>query len=333
MPEAASVIAPGIAEGTRPLARPRFQQGSAWFLLVVLAAIPAVAGGFWTYSVGVCIANAVAVLSVGFLLRYSGEVSIGHSFFLAFGAYCTAILEKELGLSVAAGLPVAAVAGALIGIAFAWPSRALSGIYLAIVTMALALSVPELILQIGPAAGGYEGLYVSRPLLPGISIDLQRYYLPLAVLALVVLLLARFRHSRQGLVLLTARDHPRAAEAFGFSRGYARLAAFAISASIASIAGSLLAFAASTVSPNSFTLSTAIYLLVGAVVSLGSLGLAGALAGGAFITLVPQVFAAWGDWVPIIYGAALLAVITLGNRPAEILAALRTKLAGGRPDA
>ncbi|MCR0985455.1 branched-chain amino acid ABC transporter permease [Roseomonas populi] len=329
MPEAVGVVTHAVTGEARPLPR----RLASWVALVVLAAIPAVAGGFWTYSVGVCMANAVAVLSVGFLLRYGGEVSIGHSFFLAFGAYCTAILERQLGLSVGIGLPVAAIAGAVLGVAFAWPSRALSGIYLAIATMALALAVPELILQAGPVAGGYEGLYVSRPLVPGLSIELQRYYLPLVVLGLVVLLLARFRRSRQGLVLLTARDHPRAAEAFGFSRGYARLAAFAISAAVASVAGSLLAFSASTVSPNSFTLSTAIYLLVGTVVSFGSLGLIGALAGGAFITLVPQVFAAWGDWVPIIYGAALLLVITLGHRPAEVLAALRARLAGGRRDA
>jgi ABC-type branched-subunit amino acid transport system permease subunit len=216
--------------------------------------LPGLLGGFWTYSVGVCMANAVAVLSVGFLLRFGGEVSIGHSFFLALGAYCTAVMERELGVSLLVSLPVAAAAGAVLGLGFAWPSRALSGIYLAIATMALALAVPELILQLGPIAGGYEGLYVSRPVVPGLSIDLQRYYLPLLVLGLVVVLLARFRRSRQGLVLLTARDHPRAAEAFGFSRGYARLAAFAISATVASIAGALLAFAASTVSPNSFTL-------------------------------------------------------------------------------
>ncbi|MFC7737610.1 branched-chain amino acid ABC transporter permease [Roseomonas sp. GCM10028921] len=329
MPEAVGVVTQEVTGEARPLSL----RLASWVVFVVLAAIPAVAGGFWTYSVGVCMANAVAVLSVGFLLRYGGEVSIGHSFFLAFGAYCTAILERQLGLSISLSLPIAAVFGALLGIAFAWPSRALSGIYLAIATMALALAVPELILQAGPIAGGYEGLYVSHPPVPGLPIELQRYYVPLLVLGLVVLLLARFRRSRQGLVLLTARDHPRAAEAFGFSRGYARLAAFAISAVIASVAGSLLAFAASTVSPNSFTLSTAIYLLVGTVVSFGSLGLVGALAGGAFITLVPQVFSAWGDWVPIIYGAALLLVVTLGHRPAEALVALRAWLTGGQRDA
>jgi branched-chain amino acid transport system permease protein len=274
-------------------------------------------------------ANAVAVLSVGFLLRFGGEVSIGHSFLLALGAYVSAIMEREFGVSLLVSLPVAAVAGAVLGLAFAWPSRALSGIYLAIATMALALSVPEMILQLGPVAGGYEGLYVSRPVIPGVSIDLQRYYLPLVALGLVVVLLARFRRSRQGLVLLTARDHPRAAEAFGFLGGYARLAAFAISATVAAIAGALLAFATSTVSPNSFTLSTSIYLLVGTVTGFGSLGLVAAMAGGAFITLIPQVFAAWGDWVPIIYGAALLLVVTLGHRPAEALAMLKARFAGG----
>jgi len=313
-----------------PRSRPLGALPRDGLLILLLALLPSVLGGFWIYGLGVCMANAVAVLSVSFLLRYGGEVSIGQSFFLALGAYCVAILERSFGVSVAVGLPVAAVAGVLLGLGFAWPSRALSGIYLAVATMALALAVPELILQLGPVAGGYEGLYVARAPLPGLSLDLQRYYLPLAVLAVVVLLLARFRHSRQGLALLTARDHPRAAEAFGFSRGYARLAAFAISAGIAALAGALLAFAASTVSPNSYTLWTAIYLLVGSVVSLGSLGLGGALVGGAFITLVPQVMAAWGDWVPILYGFALLVVIILGDRPREGLARLRKRLSGGR---
>jgi branched-chain amino acid transport system permease protein len=299
-------------------------------LLVVLALLPEVVGGFWVYGIGVCLANAVGVLSVSFLLRYGGEVSIGHSFFLALGAYSVAVLERETGVSVLVGLPAAAAAGLLLGLAFAWPSRALSGIYLAVATMALALAVPELILQLGPVAGGYEGLYVAKPAVAGLSVDLQRYYLPLVVLAAVVLLLARFRRSRQGLALLTARDHPRAAEAFGFSRGYARLAVFGISATLAAVAGALLAFAASTVSPNSFTLWTAIYLLVGSVVSLSALGLGGALVGGAFITLVPQALAAWGDWVPILYGCALLGVVTLGDRPGQAIARLRARIGGGR---
>lgn len=326
MPDGMSVAdAPSVTRGRSLGALPR-----DGLLLVLLAIVPALLGGFWIYGIGVCMANAVAVLSVSFLLRYGGEVSIGQSFFLALGAYCVAVMEREFGVSVAISLPVAAVAGMLVGLAFAWPSRALSGIYLAVATMALALAVPELILLLGPVAGGYEGLYVSRAPLGGVSVDLQRYYLPLIALAAVVLLLAQFRRSRQGLALLTARDHPRAAEAFGFSRGYARLAAFAISASIAAIAGALLAFAASTVSPNSYTLWTAIYLLVGSVVSLGSLGLAGALVGGAFITLVPQVLASWGDWVPVLYGMALLVVVILGDRPSEALAKLRRRLAGGR---
>ncbi len=317
-----------------PVAMNVARRSRAWsrdaVLLLALALLPTTLGGFWVYGIGVCMANAMAVLSVSFLLRYGGEVSIGHSFFLALGAYTVAILERQAGVSVAIGLPVAALAGVLLGLGFAWPSRKLSGIYLAVATMALALAVPELILQLGPVAGGYEGLYVAKAPLPGIPLDLQRYYLPLVVLAMAVVLLRRFRHSRQGLALLTARDHPRAAEAFGFSRGFARLAAFAISAGIAAIAGALLAFSASTVSPNSYTLWTAIYLLVGSVISLSGLGLVAALVGGAFITLVPQLLAAWGDWVPILYGFALLVVVILGDRPAETLTKLRGRIGGGR---
>ncbi|MDB5383032.1 MAG: branched-chain amino acid transport system permease protein [Rhodospirillales bacterium] len=123
-------------------------------------------------------------------------------------------------------------------------------------------------------------ILVALNVIAGVSIDLQRYYLPLLALGLVVVLLARFRRSRQGLVLLTARDHPARRRPSAFQRlrtaRIFRHASFAISATVASIAGALLAFATSTVSPNSFTLSTSIYLLVGTVIGFGSLGMVAA---------------------------------------------------------
>ncbi|WP_247990753.1 hypothetical protein [Bradyrhizobium sp. 186] len=70
-------------------------------------------------------------------------------------------------------------------------------------------------------------------------------------------------------------------------------------------------FASSTVSPNSFTFF--IFLLVGSVVSLNGLSLPSALVGGAFITLVPTYLAQAGDWVPILYGVALVVVTLAAN--------------------
>ena len=82
---------------------------------------------------------------------------------------------------------------------------------------------------------------------------------------------------------------------------------------LASLAGALLAFCSSTVSPNSFTFWSGVFLLVGSVVSLNGLSLPAALVGGAFITLVPTYLAQAGDWVPILYGVALIVVTLVAN--------------------
>lgn len=300
--------------------------GSALGLLVLLL-LPLLAGGYWTFTLGVCFANAIAIISVSFLLRYGGEVSIGHGVFVAAGAYTVALVEKYLGLSLLASLPLAAVVGAILGMVFAFPSRNLSGIYLAVATMALALSLPELLLHFSSVTGGYEGLYVKLDALPGVPKSLQRYYLPLLGLIIVVALLGHFRRSRQAMALLLIRTSAHAAESFGVRRSWARLSCMALSGAIAAIGGSLLSFSSSTVSPNSFTLWISIFLLVGSVVSLYSLSIVGSLVGGLFLTLVPLLLAGAGDWVPILYGGALLAVVLGVNALPE---KLRARLEGGR---
>jgi branched-chain amino acid transport system permease protein len=281
--------------------------------LALLAMIPFIAGGFLVYSLSLCFANALAVLSVSVLVRYGGEVSIGHSFFVALGAYAVAIVEHQFGLSILVSLPISVMLGAGAGFVFSFPSRRLSGIYLAVATMALALALPEILVGFEKITGGFEGLYIARDLVPGFSKPLQRYYLALAILCIVCIALAQFRRSPQGMALLMARAQPRAAEAIGITKSWARISVFTLSAALASMAGALAGFASSTVSPNSFSFFSGIFLLVGSVVSLNGLSLAAALAGGAFITLVPTYLAHAGDWVPILYGAALILVSLAAN--------------------
>ncbi|MDH2352272.1 branched-chain amino acid ABC transporter permease [Bradyrhizobium sp. SSUT112] len=294
-------------------------------LVAALALLPLLAGGFLLYSLSLCFANALAVLSVSMLVRYGGEVSIGHSFFVALGAYAVAIVEHRLGLSIAVSLPLAILLGAGAGFAFAFPSRRLSGIYLAVATMALALALPEILIGFEKLTGGFEGLYIAQDLVAGVSKALQRYYVALVVLVVVCLALAHFRRSAQGLALLIAQAQPRAAEAMGITRSWARISIFTVSAALASLAGALTGFASSTVSPNSFTFFSGVFLLVGSVVSLNRLSLPAALVGGAFITLVPTYLANAGDWVPILYGAALVVVTLVANA-----GDLRRFLPGGR---
>jgi branched-chain amino acid transport system permease protein len=306
--ELAQAKAPALRRGGLDLS-----QLGVLALMLLLIVTPLVAGGFLIYSLSLCLANALAILSVSVLIRYGGEVSIGHSFFVALGAYTVAILERQFGVSVLVGLPCALIFGAASGFVFAFPSRRLSGIYLAVATMALALSLPEILTGAEKLTGGFEGLYVTRDLVPGVSKELQRYYVALAILGVVCFALTQFRRSPQGMALLMARAQPRAAEAIGVTQSWARVSVFALSASLAALAGGLSAFVASTVSPNSFTFWSGVFLLVGSVVSLSGLSLIAALIGGAFITLTPTYLAQAGDWVPVLYGVALIAVTLVAN--------------------
>ncbi|MFK3780142.1 branched-chain amino acid ABC transporter permease [Agrobacterium sp. NPDC089420] len=282
-------------------------------VLTVLLILPLVISGSWSYALGLCFANSIGVLAVSTLVRYGGEVSIGHSFFAAIGAYCVAILEAHLGVPLFLSLPVAVAAGTLFGVLFAWPSRRLSGIYLAVSTMALALALPEVIISADRWTGGFEGLYVSKPLLPRVPIEPQRYYVTLIALAFVVYALVQLRQSRQGRALLLARTHPAAAEAFGTRRAWARVSVMGISGGIAAISGAMLAFASSAVSPTGYTFWSSIFLLVGSVVSFYGLTLTRALIGGAFLTLIPQLLSGSGAWIPVFYGVALIAVVLIGH--------------------
>lgn len=291
-------------------------------LTALLVVMPFLLGGSWTFTLGLCFANSIGVLAVSLLVRYGGEVSIGHTFFTALGAYSVGVLDTRYGISLWASVPLALFLGVIFGIVFAWPSRNLHGIYLAVTTLALALAVPEMINNFDALTGGYEGLYVATPLIPGADMGLQRYFAALVMLVLVCLAVARLRLSRQGMALLLAKTHPAAADAFGTRRVWARLSVVAISGGIGALCGATLAFSGSTVSPGGFTFWQAIFLLVGSVVSFYGLSLPRVLIGGAFVTLVPQLLSSSGAWIPVFYGLALLGMILLGHYLPRIRKAL-----------
>ncbi len=278
-----------------------------------LVLVPAWASGYWLYSASLLLSQSVAVLSISFLIRFSGEVSIGHNFFVAVGAYTVAILQNAIGLPFIVGVPVAVFLSMAAGLVFAWPSRGLSGVYLVVATLALGLCVPEVLLYWSDLTGGYEGLFLDSTVVPGVSVELQQYYVALLAIIVAAFVVHRFRHSRIGLAILASRDHPHVAASFGMTNVTARLTVFAMSAAIAGLSGAVLAFTTSMVSPNGFTFWNAVTLLVGAVVSLYATRIYAAVIGAAFISLVPQVLSDYGPLISIIYGVALVGVILLSN--------------------
>ena len=167
-------------------------------LVAVLALAPLLIGKYFTTLVLLMMITAVGVLGLNLLTGNAGLISLGHSGFLAVGAYAAGIVAGKLGwpmpLALLAGGVTAALAGLVVGI----PSLRLKGLYLAITTMAFAVIINHLILNGGKLTGGSEGLSVPQPALFGMPLATEGgfYYVVLAVLVLAVFVTLNLLRSR-----------------------------------------------------------------------------------------------------------------------------------------
>lgn len=279
-------------------------------LAVVLVALPFV---FTSYRVGqftLVGAYAVAVLGLNLLVGYSGQISLGHGASFALGAYVSAILITDAGFPAFATVPVAAVicfgAGFLLGL----PALRLRGLYLAILTLGLAVATPQLIKRFDGLTGGTQGINVEQPGAPawsGLADDQFLYLATLAFTVVMFLLAARLVRGRVGRALIAIRDNETAATAQGVNPARYKTLAFATGSLYAGVGGALYVFSIGFVAPESFTLVVSFSFLAAVVVG-GLATIGGAVFGALFIEFVP-VYA--GDvneaLAGVIYGAVLIA--------------------------
>ena len=259
-------------------------------------------------------AIAIALIGLNVLTGFSGQISLGQGAFMAIGAYTTAILYFKLkvpyGWTI---LPAGLVAG-LAGYLFGFPALKLSGLYLALATFALALSVSPVIKNFGDLTNGHEGIVlpsVTDPFGLGLTNEQWLYYLALVIAVLMFLFGRAMLGGATGRALRAIRDSETAAAASGVSVAQFKTMAFGVSAFYAGIAGSLFATITAYVSPDSFDLPLSLSLLVGMVV--GGLGtLAGPVLGAAFVVWLPiyaqQIFRNKPD---VSYGIILILLMFL----------------------
>jgi branched-chain amino acid transport system permease protein len=234
-------------------------------------------------------AFAIALIGLNILTGYSGQISLGNGAFMAIGAYTTAILYYKLkvpyGWTI---LPAGLVAG-LAGYLFGFPALKLSGLYLALATFALALSVSPVIKNFGDLTNGHEGIVlpsITDPFGLGLTNEQWVYYLTLVIGVVLFVFGRAMLGGATGRALRAIRDSETAAAASGISLRQFKTMAFGVSAFYAGIAGSLFATVTAYVSPDSFDLPLSLSLLVGMVV--GGLGtLAGPVLGATFVVWLP----------------------------------------------
>jgi branched-chain amino acid transport system permease protein len=257
---------------------------------------------------------AVAALGLNLLVGYSGQISLGHGAFFAIGAYTAAILIVRAGVPYPLTVPAAALLTFALGFAFGVPALRLRGLYLALVTLALAIATPPLVKRFEGLTGGVQGMSVPQPAVPGwlpVDPDQFLYLLALTVAVPMFALAANLTRGGLGRALVAIRDNERAATTMGVDRARVKSRVFAWSAAYAGIAGALFALAIGFVAPESFNLALSFVFLAAIVIGgLGTVG--GALFGALFIEFVPQ-YAERVDQAltGMIYGATLIAVIYL----------------------
>jgi branched-chain amino acid transport system permease protein len=269
---------------------------------------------FQLFQLTMAVIMALAVLGLNIVTGYNGQISLGHGAFFAVGAYVTAILMSHLDWSFWATLPVSAVVCGLVGYGVGFPALRLGGLYLALTTFSLAVAVPQILKHksIEAWTGGVQGLFLVKPDPPSwVPLDPDQWmYLVAVLVAAVCFLLAwNLIRGRIGRALMATRDHPTAAEAMGMDIATLKTRAFATSAMITGLAGSLSAVAVEYVAPDSFTFALSISLFVGMVVG-GVASILGSLFSGLFVLFVPNLAEAVSKAAPgVIYGIILIAFL------------------------
>jgi len=240
---------------------------------------------------------AIAGFGLMLLAGYTGQISLGHAAFFAVGAYTTAVLEKTMPFVLA--FPAAGLMAAAVGILVGLPALRLSGIYLAIGTLASSFIVSEVIARWESVTRGASGITVARIRLGDIVLDsdAKLYYLVLAVAVAAFWLGRNILRSPLGIAMMAIRDSQTGAQSVGVPLVRVKLIAFALSAALTGLAGALYAHKIQFIDPDQFTLLLSVELLV--VIFIGGIGsLHGCVFGAIFIIILPQVIAIAKDHLP-----------------------------------
>ncbi len=290
-------------------------------LLVAMLVLPFLVKNYRVFQFTLVLIYAIAILGLNILTGFNGQFSLGHGAFYAVGAYGAAIMMDRFGLPYWATLPLAGALCFVFGFLVGFPALRLTGHYLAVATLALALAVPQLLKYklIEGYTGGVQGIVLAKPEPPftfrflgqPFNADRWLYFFTLAVTAVMFVLAWNLLRGRVGRALVAIRDHPIAAATMGINLAMFKSITFGVSAAFTGVAGALGAIAIAFVSPDSFTLTLSIFLLVGVVVG-GLASIAGAFVGAAFIQFVPNLADELSKSAPqAIYGVLLILLMYL----------------------
>ncbi|MGE0874611.1 MAG: branched-chain amino acid ABC transporter permease [Burkholderiales bacterium] len=299
-------------------------------LLLAACVLPFLISNYRTFQFTLVLVYAIALLGLNVLTGYNGQISLGHGAFYAIGAYCAAILMDKFGVPYWATIPAAGAVCFVAGFLFGLPALRLEGLYLALATFALGVSLPHLLKHhnLEQWTGGVQGIVITKPDAPfGLPLNPDRwlYFFTLAVLVVMFVLAWNLLRGRIGRAMVAIRDQHIAAEAMGINTAMVKSMTFGVSALYTGVAGALGAIAVQFVAPDSFNIFLSIVFLVGIVIG-GLASISGALYGALFIQFVPNIADEISKAAPwAIFGVFLLGFVYV--MPGGVAGAVRMVMA------
>ena len=280
-------------------------------IVVIWAALPWLVGRGTVDILVFTSIYSIAGLGVSFLLGQCGIVSLAQSVFYGIGAYSTAYGTTVLGwpssLCVVTGILISGLVAMVVG----FPVLRLSGYFLALGTLALAIIGHVLFLEWDWLTGGTLGIGgVPHISLFGFVLNtpFRFYYFVCPCTALIFWLHYNLLRSRAGIALSAVRDAPAAAEVVGIRIEPLKVRIFVLSAVLGSLGGSLFAHYVTFVSVDSFGVDRAIVFLLIAVLG-GARSVSGTVMGALFVTAAPNVLSRFGDVHPLLFAVLLILVV------------------------
>ncbi len=271
-----------------------------WYglLLFVMFVIPLVMGEFYVGELGGVFIFAIAGVALMLLVGYTGLISLGHAAFLGIGAYVNSVLLSR-GVPFAITLPAAGLFTAICGAAIGLPTLRMSGLYLAIATLAFGSIVGTVFQKWESVTGGFDGFAVPTPSILGINLDGATgiYYASFVVLLFVIWVAVNILRSPMGRAMVAIRDSEVSAQSMGIHLARYKAMAFAISAGMTGLAGALFAHYVRFLAPDAFDVLLSVQFVT--IVFVGGLGsIQGAIFGALFVRLLPQFIAIVRDDLP-----------------------------------
>jgi branched-chain amino acid transport system permease protein len=288
----------------------------AAFMAVSLFVLP----GHYLGLVTDAVIYSTIFLSFTVVTGMSGQISLCQMTFAGFGAFTAGQLATHHGVPFLAGMVAGAVVAAAVGAVVALPALRLSGLYLALATLAFAIMADSFLFPLKWIGGGQTGVDVPRPQVGSINFSSDRsfFLLCLGVLTICSAVVILVRKGTVGTFLAAMRGSEIAAASIGINRARAKVTVFALSAAIAGVGGVLLGSSTNHADTQTFAYQYSLVFIV-LVLTTGSRTVEGAINAAVGFVAIPEILSHFGSLAVLEFALFGFATLSYARHPEGIV--------------